>query len=156
MKSDKKLCLICSVGGHLTQMQQLSELYSKYEYFLITEKTPMTIDLEVKERVYLMPLINRRQWNFIFKFLFNLIYSLIILLKEKPNVVISTGALNSVPCCLLAKMLGIKLIFIESFAKVTTPTITGRLLYRFANLFIIQWPQLQEYYPKAINGGSIY
>jgi UDP-N-acetylglucosamine:LPS N-acetylglucosamine transferase len=152
----KKLCLICSAGGHLTQIQQLSEFYRKFDYYIITERTPFTSDMKAKENVYLMPLINRRQLGFVPKLFFNFVYSVAILLKERPDFVISTGALNTVPFCILAKFFGRKLIFIESYAKVNTPTVTGKLMYKIADLFIVQWPQLLEFYPKAVIGGSIY
>lgn len=152
----KKLCLISSAGGHLTQLQQLSGFYRKFDYFFITERTPFTSDMRSRERVYLMPMINRKQWNFIPKIAFNLVYSIAILLKERPDIIISTGALNAVPFCILAKLSGRRLIFIESFAKIDTPTVTGKLIYKIADLFIIQWQQLSKFYPKAVLGGSIY
>jgi len=152
----EKLCLISSAGGHLTQLQQLSELYKKFDYFFITERTAFTSDMKTREKVFLMPLINRRQWSFVPKLILNFLYSIAILVRERPDIVISTGALNTVPFCILAKLLRIKLIFIESYAKVNTPTVTGRLMYKIADLFIIQWKQLSEFYPKAVIGGSIY
>jgi len=103
-----------------------------------------------------MPLINRRKWNCLLLFAYNFAVSLLILIKEQPDIVISTGALNTVPFCLLAKLTGRKLIFIESFAKVNTPTVTGRVMYKMADLFIIQWQQLSKFYPDAVLGGSIY
>lgn len=152
----KKLCLICSAGGHLTQIQQLYELYRDYDYFFITERTPFTSDMKSREKVYLIPLINRKHLDFLPKLIFNFVYSIAILIKEKPDIVISTGALNTVPFCILAKFSGRKLVFIESYAKVTTPTVTGKLMYKIADLFIIQWQQLSEFYPNAVIGGSIY
>lgn len=152
----EKLCLISSAGGHLTQLQQLAELYKKFDYFFITERTAFTLDMKTKEKVFLMPLINRRQWSFIPKLIFNFTYSIAILIKERPDIVISTGALNTVPFCILAKLSGKRLIFIESYAKVNTPTVTGRLMYKIADLFIVQWQQLLKFYPQAVVGGSIY
>ena len=57
---------------------------------------------------------------------------------------------------LLARALGARLVFIESYAKVNTPTRTGRLLYRFAHRFYIQWPELQEHYPNALYAGGVF
>jgi len=131
-------------------------LYRKYDYFFITERTPFTEDMKKREKAYLMPLINRRKWNCLLLFAYNFAVSLLILIKEQPDIVISTGALNTVPFCLLAKLTGRKLIFIESFAKVNTPTVTGRVMYKMADLFIIQWQQLSKFYPDAVLGGSIY
>ena len=79
-----------------------------------------------------------------------------IFLKEKPNVVICTGVLAMIPMCLLVKLFGGKLIYLESFAKVTSPTETGKLLYRFADQFYVQWEPMKKVYPKAIYLGGIY
>ena len=58
--------------------------------------------------------------------------------------------------CLIGKLTRRKLIFIESFAKVNSPTLTGKLLYKFADQFYVQWEQMKEHYPKAIFEGGIY
>ena len=79
-----------------------------------------------------------------------------IFLREKPDVIISTGALATIPMCIFAKVLKKKIIFIESFAKVTSPTLTGKLIYKFADQFYVQWEQMKEYYPEAIYEGGIY
>lgn len=61
-----------------------------------------------------------------------------------------------IPICLIAKLFGKKLIYIESFAKINSPTLSGKMLYRFADRFYIQWESMRKYYPKAIYCGSIY
>jgi beta-1,4-N-acetylglucosaminyltransferase len=151
-----KVCLACSVGGHLTQMLQLKALYCKYDYFFITEDTEITQELSKKEKIYFMKLINRRKLNFLFLFVYNTIKTICCLIKERPEFIISTGTLSAVPCCIIGKIFGIKLIYIESFAKINTPTLTGRIVYRFADLFIVQWEQMLKHYPKAKYGGGIY
>ena len=85
-----------------------------------------------------------------------IIQSFIIFIKEKPDVVISTGALATIPVCLFSKLFGKKLIFIESFSKISTPTITGKLMSNIADLVIIQWEDLKRFYPNAVYGGGIY
>ncbi|GFN32766.1 PssD/Cps14F family polysaccharide biosynthesis glycosyltransferase [Paenibacillus xylaniclasticus] len=157
-KSNVKVALVSSVGGHLTQIRQLEKLYKHYDYFIITEETELTRDMAEKEsKVFFLRLINRKMWNFPYLLMVNSIRSFYYLLKEKPDVIISTGALSTVPFCLIGKLLlRKKLIYIESFAKMDTPTLTGRFLYRFADLFIVQWEKMLEYYPKAVYGGSIY
>ena len=79
-----------------------------------------------------------------------------IMLKERPDVVITTGVLAVIPLCLLAKLFGRKLIYIESFAKVTSPTETGKLMYKFADRFYVQWESMLEIYPDAVYLGGIY
>ena len=76
--------------------------------------------------------------------------------KIKPDVIISTGAHTAVPMCYIAKLFGKKVIFIESFAKTSTPTLSGRMIYPISDLFIVQWEGMKEHYPKAVYGGSIY
>ena len=79
-----------------------------------------------------------------------------IVRKEKPNVVICTGVLAMIPMCLLCKLRGGKVIYIESYAKVNSPTETGKLLYRFADQFYVQWETMHKFYPKAKCIGGIY
>ena len=79
------------------------------------------------------------------------------LMRQKPDVVISTGALAAIPFCLIAKVLfRRKLIYIESFARITSGNLTGKLLYRFADRFYVQWESMLKVYPKAICLGGIY
>ena len=76
---------------------------------------------------------------------------------KKPDAVICTGVLAMLPICLIAKKFGKKkLIYIESFAKVTSATQSGKLLYRYADRFFVQWPQMKEIFPNAEYLGGIY
>ena len=154
-KQNKKLCFAASSGGHFEQILMLKPLMEKYDSFLVTEKT--TYNAEVKnERMYYMHQVNRREWSFPFAMIGNAFRSLFIFIKERPDVVITTGVLAVIPICLLAKVFRKKLIYIESFAKVRSANETGKLLYKFADQFYVQWPQMLEIYPKAIYLGGIY
>ena len=157
MNKNKKirLCFAASSGGHFEQLLMLRPLMEKYDSFVITEET--TYKAEVKgQKMYYMQMVNRKEPTFLLRMLVNTIRSLKIYLREKPDAVICTGVLAMIPICLIAKLFGKKLIFIESFAKVTSPTLTGKLLYRFADQFYVQWEQMLEIYPKAIYLGGIY
>lgn len=90
-----------------------------------------------------------------FKYLVNFWQSFWVVIKYRPELVISTGAGMVVPTCVIAKLLGAKLIFIETAARVTTPSRTGKFLYRFADEFYVQWEQLLNDYPKAKYGGVL-
>lgn len=151
----KKICFIASSGGHFEQIMMLSPLMDKYDAFIVTEQTNYLIKVGYK-KIYFLKQINRQEKLFVFKIIFNSIESLKIFIKEKPDVVISTGALATIPMCLTAKLFRKKLIFIESFAKINSPTITGKLLYKFADQFYVQWGEMLKIYPKAIFKGGIY
>ena len=86
----------------------------------------------------------------------NAVKTLGIFLKERPDAVICTGVLAMIPMCLLCKLFGRKVIYIESFAKVTTPTETGKLMYKLADRFYVQWESMLEVFPNAIYLGGIY
>lgn len=127
----------------------------KYESFVITEETLYKTRIN-GEKMYYMKQVNRKEKTFIPRMITNTFRSLKIFFKEKPDVVICTGVLAMIPICLIAKLAGKKLIYIESFAKVTTATQSGKLLYKFADQFYVQWEQMLKIYPNAIYLGGIY
>ncbi|CEN25970.1 PssD/Cps14F family polysaccharide biosynthesis glycosyltransferase [Paraclostridium sordellii] len=151
----KKICFIASSGGHFEQIMMLKPLMKKYDSFIVTEKTNYSVSNEDIPLYYLKQ-VNRNEIKFIYYIVINSIKTLKIFLKEKPDVVISTGALATIPMCLLAKIFKKNLIFIESFAKITSPTLTGKLIYKFADQFYVQWEEMKEIYPKAVYKGGIY
>lgn len=151
----KKICFTASSGGHFEQLMMLKPLMDKYDSFIVTEKTDYSV-MNNDRKVYYLGQINRNEKTFIFKMIINSFKSLNIFIKEKPDIVISIGALSTIPICILSKIFRKKVIFIESFAKVTSPTLTGKLVYKFADQFYVQWEQLKEYYPDAICKGGIY
>jgi beta-1,4-N-acetylglucosaminyltransferase len=150
-----KICFAASSGGHLEQLMMLYPMMKNHKSFILTEKTKYKFSAN-DIKAYDVTQINRREFLFVIKLLILMIESLIIFLKEKPEVVISTGALATIPICLLSKLFRKKLIFIESFSKITSPTITGKLMSKIADLVIIQWADLKRFYPNAIYGGGIY
>lgn len=151
----KKVCFAASSGGHLSEVLTLKPLMEKYDSFLLTERTDYSIPAG-NTRVYYLRQVNRKEWRFPFKLAANAARSLIIFLREKPDVIITTGVLAIVPMCLICKLFGKKLVYIESFAKVTSPTETGKLLYRFADRFYVQWESMLQVYPKAKCLGKIF
>lgn len=150
-----KICFAASSGGHYEQLMMLKPLMDKYDSFILTEKTKYSS--EVKElKTYYLKQVNRKEIDFIWRMIINLFKSFFIFLKEKPDVVVCTGVLAMIPMCLISKLSKKKLIYIESFAKVTSPTKTGKLLYKYADQFYVQWPQMLDVYPNAIYLGGIY
>lgn len=151
----KKICFIASSGGHFEQIMMLKPLMEKYKSFVVTEKTNYSVsNNDIK--FYYLKQVNRHEVKFIPYMLINAIKTLGIFFKEKPDVVISTGALATIPMCIIAKLFRKKIIFIESFAKINSPTLTGKLVYKFADQFYVQWEDMKEFYPDAICKGGIY
>ncbi len=155
----KKVLFISSTGGHLSELMMLSPLFEKYDYHIITEKTKSTESLKTKykKRIdYLIYGTKDHIFSYPFKLFANCLKSFYLYLKIKPDFIITTGAHTAGPMCCIGKLLGSKIIYIETFANIHTKTITGRLIYYFADLFIVQWKSMLELYPKATYGGWIY
>ncbi|MDK2586348.1 PssD/Cps14F family polysaccharide biosynthesis glycosyltransferase [Romboutsia sedimentorum] len=151
----KKICFIASSGGHFEQLMMLKPLMNKYNSFVVTEKTDYSVSNSNLPFYYLKQ-VNRHEFKFIYYMILNTVRSIKIFLKEKPDIVISTGALATIPMCIVAKLYKKKIIFIESFAKISSPTLTGKLIYKFADQFYVQWEEMKEFYPNAICKGGIY
>lgn len=142
--------MACSGGGHLTQIQQLEGVYEDYEYFFLTFKR---VDTEDLENAYYVEDPKRNP----VKTMKNFFQSLKILLKERPDVIITTGAGVAVLPSYIGKTLGAKLVYIESFSRTETPSLTGRLLYPLADMFLVQWEKLLEKYgSKAKYVGQVF
>lgn len=147
-----KICLICSAGGHLTQIRKLEKFYRKYDYFFVTFFSKPIEELAKKERFHFVKDPGRN----LYRFLVNIFQSLKVFLMERPDVIISTGAGVAVAMCWWGRIFSKKVIFIEDWCVVEKPSFSGRLIYPIAHLFIIQWEQLQKYYTKArFKGGLI-
>lgn len=155
MNQKIKLCFAASSGGHYEQLLMLKPLMEKYDGFVITEKTVYHAKF-INVKTYYMKQVNRREKTFFLKMIVNTFYSIKIYFKEKPDAVICTGVLAMIPICLVAKLAGKKLIYIESFAKISSATQSGQLLYKFADQFYVQWKPMLDIFPDAIYLGGIY
>jgi len=144
MKEPKKIGLICSAGGHYTEMLQLWEAFEDYPKFLLTYREVTTKDQKdayYVENIFRGPLA----------FIKGVVKTFMILLRERPDILFSTGSEIAIPAFFLGKFLfRTKLIYIECSAQVFHPSWTGRFVYPIADLFVVQWgPLLKKYGPKA-------
>ncbi|OGI15849.1 hypothetical protein A3K63_00610 [Candidatus Micrarchaeota archaeon RBG_16_49_10] len=148
-----KICLASSSGGHFTQLMKLKFLCEKYNYFFVTIRSTDTNFLLENEKVYFVELPQRRVKPTILNFL----ESLAIFLKEKPDLVISTGADATLFISIISRIAGKKLIYIETMGRFKRKTLTGKLLYYFSNRFFVQWESSVKLYgKKAEYWGSLY
>ncbi len=156
---NKKVLFISSTGGHLNELLQLSPLFKKYNYHLITENTKSNKGLikDHKDRVDFLVFGTKDYWfRYTFKFIYNCFKSLFLFIKIKPKYIVTTGTHTSVPMCYIGKIFKSKIIFVETFANRTTRTLSGVMVYPIADLFIVQWEEMLKLYPKAVYGGWIY
>lgn len=148
-----KICFVGSSGGHLTHLYMLKPFWKDKERVWVTfdkEDARSLLDGEVMYPCYYPT--NRSLKALII----NTRLAIKILKKEKPDLIVSSGAAVAVPFFYLGKLLGIKSIYIEVFDRIDKPTMSGKLVYPVADKFIVQWEEMKKVYPKAINLGSIF
>ncbi|MDF9824973.1 beta-1,4-N-acetylglucosaminyltransferase [Breznakia sp. PF5-3] len=155
----KKVMFISSTGGHLSELLQLKRIFSNYDYHIVTEKTKSNISLikQYHDRISFLAYGTKHNL-FVYAFVFpwNCFKSIALFFKYRPDVVVTTGAHTAVPMCYIAKLFRKKIIFIETFANIHTRTLSGRIVYPIADVFVVQWESMLELYPKAIYGGWIF
>lgn len=147
-----KICLACSAGGHLSELKQLMPAFSGKEYFFLTDKRIDSIELAKKEKIFFVECPRRSPVRLLKSFF----QSLKIFFREKPDIVVSTGADTAFSVCLLAKLFGKKLVFIESFCMVKEPSLSGKIFYHLSDLFLVQWEENLVFFPKAVYWGGVF
>ncbi|HBT4489830.1 TPA: UDP-N-acetylglucosamine--LPS N-acetylglucosamine transferase, partial [Enterococcus faecium] len=146
-----KICLVGSSGGHLTHLYLLKNFWEKEERFWVTFDKEDSRSMLKDERFF--PCYYPTNRNII-NLIRNSFLAIRILLKEKPDLIISSGAAVAVPFFYLGKLIGAKTIYIEVFDRIDAPTLTGKLVYPVTDKFIVQWDEMKKVYPKAINLGG--
>ena len=148
-----KIALVGSSGGHLTHLYLLKKFWENEDRFWVTfDKTDAKSILK-EERFYPCYYPTNRNVKNTIK---NTILAFKILRKEKPDLIISSGAAVAVPFFWIGKLFGAKTVYIEIFDRIDKPTLTGKLVYPVTDKFIVQWEELKKVYPNASNLGGIF
>jgi len=143
-----KVCLVCSHGGHLTELLQLAPAWTGHETFFITYRSPR----RTPARAYEYANLTARPLSVVPMF----VQVLRVLARERPDWVVSDGAELAIPVFVAAKLLRLRTMFIESLCRVESPSFTGRLVYPLSDVFFVQWPSLlRSYGPKARYAGKV-
>ena len=155
----KRVLFVSSTGGHLNELMQLKNMFNYYDYYIVTErmKTNNYLKEKYKSKVsYLLYGTKDHMLTYPFVLLANCFICLFIYLKFHPDYIVTTGAHVGGVMALIGKIFGSRVVYIETFANITTKTITGKLVYKFADIFIVQWESMLELYPNATYGGWIF
>ncbi len=144
-----KVMYLCSVGGHLVQILKIAKyINEKNCVFIVNDRLDLD-DLMIGNTHQITHAT--RNWKQIIN-LFEAIYYIGV---YRPKILLSTGASPAVVFSIIAKLTGTRVIFVESLSRVTKPSLTGKLIYRIADEFYIQWPGLKRYFPKAFYYGNL-
>lgn len=145
-----KICIVSSCGGHLTEVRRLQPAYAKYSHFYVLNDKAL-LPQDMQDKTYFI-VHSERDW----KFLVNLWEAFQILRKERPQVILSTGAGPVVPFAIVGRLFfGTKVIFVETITSVRSASLTGKIMYRLAHRFFYQWKSLAAIFPKGQCGGPL-
>ena len=147
-----KIALVCSSGGHLFELLSLRPFWQEHDRFWVTFPGADTRFHLRDERVtWAFHPTNRNLKNFVRNFFL----ALRLLRREKPDLILSTGAGVSVPFIYAGRLNGIPCLYLESLARVRTLSLSAKLVYPFANALLVQWPELAGKYRKAQYRGQV-
>ena len=147
-----KICLAASTGGHLIELLYLAAVWEGIPHFFVIPGDFAPEQLKEKGKTYV---VNKADYRYPWRLLRMLMRCAWIMFKERPNVVISTGAAVGCILGLLGKLARKKVVWIETLSHVDRLTLSGKIMIRFADVFLVQWPELAERYKRAKYVGSI-
>lgn len=136
-----RICLAASAGGHISQLLKLSGSWNGHKTFCVTTVKVVEEKIRKYGNVYFVGECNRQHP---LRVIATLVRCLKAVIREKPDVVISTGAAAGCIMCYLGKLFGAKIIWVDSITNIRRVSLSGRLVRPVADLFLVQWPQLAE------------
>ena len=136
----------------MSQLLKLTNSWQGYEAFCVTTTGVVQEKLQKYGKVYVVGECNRQH---LLKIVAVLMRCINIILRKRPDVVISTGAAVGCIACFLAKLIGAKVIWIDSITNVERISLSGRMVRYIADLFLVQWPELVEQYTNVEYVGAV-
>jgi UDP-N-acetylglucosamine:LPS N-acetylglucosamine transferase len=150
---DLKVMLVCSSGGHLSQLHKLEPWWRAHERIWLTFRKADSLSLLEGERVVWAYHPTTRNLGNLLR---NLRLARRVLAEFRPNVVVSTGAGVAFPFFLLARVRGIRTVYVEVYDRIDSATLTGRLCYPLSDLFLLQWEEQRRWYPRGVVIGRVF
>jgi UDP-N-acetylglucosamine transferase subunit ALG13 len=150
-----RVCLAASGGGHVRQLIDLEPVWSKYDPFFVTEDTGLSRSLQARWPTLFVRHVALGQgrlgapWEMVKSAVANLFRSARLMVEQRPDVVISTGAGSVFFTVLWARLLGAKIVVIESFARFETLSVFARLAGPLAHVKVLQSAALSKFWPTA-------
>jgi UDP-N-acetylglucosamine:LPS N-acetylglucosamine transferase len=130
----------------------MKTFWEKYDRIWVASKKEDAFHLVKDERVYWAYFPTPRNVKNLLR---NTLLAWRVLHRERPDVIVSAGSAVAVPFFYIGKVLGCTLVFIEVYDRISTPTLTGKLVYPIADLFVVQWEEQRRFYPRGILLGQI-
>ena len=151
--SETRLLFVCSSGGHLAQLVRLRAWYEPHECHWVTFDKPDAVSVLRDEVVTWAYHPTTRNVKNLLK---NFILARKVMRTFEPDVVVSSGAGVALPFFVIARRRRVPTVYLEVYDRIDSRTLTGRLCGPFTDLFLLQWPEQRELYPKGVYVGAIY
>jgi UDP-N-acetylglucosamine:LPS N-acetylglucosamine transferase len=142
----RPIALVGSSGGHLAHLLVLRPWWSEHDRLWVTFDTPDAVEALAGERTYWCHHPTNRNVPNLVR---NTLLAVRILFRERPALIVSTGAAVAVPFFYLGRLFGARTMYIEVVDRVDTATLTGRLVAPAANEILVQWPEQLALYERA-------
>jgi UDP-N-acetylglucosamine:LPS N-acetylglucosamine transferase len=136
----KKILAVSSGGGHWIELLRVLSAFEQGEIVLATVQREYQRDVPGKE-LYIIP--DATRWNKIgvMKLALRLFW---IVLRERPDVIVTTGAAPGYFALRFGRWLGARTIWIDSIANVEELSMAGQMAGKCADLWLTQWPHLAK------------
>lgn len=131
---------IASGGGHWQQMMLLRVAFGDHDVRYVTTLPGLAEEFEVGP-AHVVPDCNRKEP---FRAAYSLAVIAGVVLRHRPHVMISTGALPGVIALTLGRLVGARTIWIDSVANAEQMSVSGRLAIRVAHVCLSQWESVAE------------
>ena len=160
-----KTLLVLGSGGHTTELLgQTQHLRSFYEKWYVMGHSDSTSRARLpsnvpKDRIHIIPRarhVGQSYVSSLWTTLVALLYSFTLVWRLQPDLILCNGPGTCVPLVASALVLRIcgfrkiQVVFSESYCRVSTLSLTGRILYLWVDVFMVHWPALQVQYPESI------
>lgn len=141
-----RVMLVASGGGHWVELMRLREAWRGKDVAYVTVQPDYQTQV-LGARFYCVRDATRwSRWS-----LLQMVAQVAwVMLRERPAVVISSGALPGVVALRIGKWLGARTLWIDSIANVEALSLSGQRALGFADLHLTQWQHLQS------GGGTTY
>lgn len=147
-----KVLLVSSSGGHLAQLLRLRSWWEQHDRVWVTFDTPDATSRLADERTIWAYWPTTRN---VPNLLRNLRLAMTTLRAERPDIVVSDGAGVAVPFFAVARLLGVRTVFLEVYDRIDTPTLSARLCRPFTQLLVLQWEEQRRIYPHGTVVGQL-
>jgi UDP-N-acetylglucosamine:LPS N-acetylglucosamine transferase len=147
-----KVLAVSSSGGHWVQLQRLVPAFDDCDVIFATTEPGYAVEIAPR-RLHVVR--DATRWDR-FGSLVLLFQMARLVVRERPDVVITTGAAPGCFAVIFGRLFGARTIWVDSIANVERMSLSGRLVRPFTGLWLTQWPELAEGKDAPSYAGAVF